>query len=147
MVTAECACVVFDTWVHLAAVVDADGGTLTFYVGGVARQQVPITRGIWPALGALYMGRPPIGGPGPGSLQLAGGLDDVAIYARALVPEEIQAPLSPPPPPTRSEPVPPAPRSGERVRERGPRPRRADRKNPKQLSEPPAPVRRLSERS
>ena len=97
VVTAECACVVFDTWIHLAAVIDADGDTLTFYVSGVARQQVPITRGIWPAGGVLYMGRPPIGGPGP-VLQLAGGLDDIAIYARALVPEEIKLLSSAPAP-------------------------------------------------
>ena len=97
MVTAECACVVFDTWVHLAAVVDADNDTLTLYVDGVARQHVPVTRGIWPAPGALYMGRPPIGGPGP-VLQLSGGLDDVAIYARALVPEEIKLLSSAPAP-------------------------------------------------
>ena len=97
VVTAECACVVFDAWVHLAAVVDADSSTLTLYVGGVARQQIPVPRGIWPAPGALYMGRPPIGGPGP-VLQLAGGLDDVAIYARALVPEEIKLLSSAPAP-------------------------------------------------
>jgi hypothetical protein len=97
VVWAACACVVFDAWVHLAAVVDADSGTLTFYVDGIARQQVPVARGIWPAPGALYMGRPPIGGPGP-ILQLAGGLDDVAIYARALVPEEIKLLSSAPAP-------------------------------------------------
>ena len=45
---------------------------------------MPITRGIWPAPGALYMGR----WPSPGRL-LTGLLDDTAIYSRALVPEEV----------------------------------------------------------
>lgn len=83
-VEASCACVAFDTWTHLAAVIDTTSGTLTFFVNGQERDQVPITRGIWPAPGALYMGR----WPQPGRL-LTGRLDDTAIYARALVPEEI----------------------------------------------------------
>ncbi len=80
-----CDCVAFDAWTHLAAVIDATAGTLTFFVGGQARQQTPITRGIWPAPGALYIGR----WPSPGRL-LNGMLDDAAIYSRALVPEEIR---------------------------------------------------------
>jgi concanavalin A-like lectin/glucanase superfamily protein len=88
VVYVECVCVVFEAWVHLAAVVDAEKDTLTFYVDGRARQQVPITRGIWPAPGSLFMGRAPQPGPGP-LWQLAGALDDVAIYSRALVPEEV----------------------------------------------------------
>jgi hypothetical protein len=83
-VEVSCDCVVLDAWTHLAAVIDVGAGTLTFFVGGHAREQTPITRGIWPAPGALYMGR----WPSPGRL-LTGMLDDVAIYARALVPEEI----------------------------------------------------------
>jgi hypothetical protein len=83
-VEVECACVVFDGWTHLAAVIDATAGTLTFFVGGYARGQVPITRGIWPAPGPLYMGR----WPQQGRL-LTALLDDTAIYSRALVPEEI----------------------------------------------------------
>jgi hypothetical protein len=83
-VEATCACVAFDAWTHLAAVIDTASGTLTLFVGGKPRQQVPITRGIWPAPGALYMGR----WPQPGRL-LTGRLDDTAIYSRALVPEEI----------------------------------------------------------
>ena len=80
-----CDCVAFDAWTHLAAVIDATAGTLTFFVGGQVRQQTPITRGIWPAPGALYIGR----WPSPGRL-LNGMLDDAAIYSRALVPEEIR---------------------------------------------------------
>jgi hypothetical protein len=91
-VTAECACFAFDKWTHLAAVVDATSDSLTFYVDGRARQQVPVPRGIWPAPGPLFMGRYPMYGVGPGPVpvrQLAGALDDVAIYSRALVPEEV----------------------------------------------------------
>jgi hypothetical protein len=87
-VSAECACFAFDKWTHLAAVVDATTDTLTLYVDGRARQEVPVPRGIWPAPGSLYMGRYPMPGPGP-VRQLAGALDDVAIYSRALVPEEV----------------------------------------------------------
>lgn len=83
-VDASCACVVVDAWTHLAAVVDAAAGTLTFFVGGQAREQVAVPRGIWPAAGALYMGR----WPSPGRV-LTGMLDDISIYSRALVPEEV----------------------------------------------------------
>jgi hypothetical protein len=88
-VTAQCVCVVSDAWVHLAAVVDAEKAILTFFVGGQARDQVPIPRGIWPAPGSLFMGRWPLPGPGLTTHTLSGALDDVAIYARALVPEEV----------------------------------------------------------
>jgi hypothetical protein len=99
VVSAACACVAFDTWTHLAAVLDATNGVLTFYVDGHARQQVPVTRGIWPAPGSLFMGRAPLSGPGPGPMwQLAGALDDVAIYSRALVPEEVSLLSSAPAP-------------------------------------------------
>jgi len=84
VIEAECACVATDAWVHLGAVIDAAAGAVTFYVGGQARQTVPIERGVWPAPGPLYMGR----WPSPGHV-LTGMLDDVAIYSRALVPEEI----------------------------------------------------------
>jgi hypothetical protein len=83
-IDALCACVVLDAWIHLAAVIDAAAGSLTFYVGGKARQQVPIERGIWPAPGPLYMGRWPSQGR-----VLTGMLDDVSIFSRALVPEEV----------------------------------------------------------
>jgi hypothetical protein len=83
-VEAACTCVVLDSWVHLAAVIDAAAATLTLFVNGQSRQQIAIARGIWPAPGPLYMGR----WPQPGR-QLTGLLDDVAIYSRALVPEEV----------------------------------------------------------
>jgi len=83
-VEVTCDCVAFDAWTHLAAVIDADAGTLSFFVGGHERQQMPITRGVWPSPGPLYMGR----WPSQGRL-LTGRLDDTAIYSRALVPEEV----------------------------------------------------------
>jgi hypothetical protein len=84
-VTAGCDCFVMDAWTHLAAVVNAETDTLTFYVDGVARQQVGTTGNILPGEGSLYMGRWPSPQPRP----LSGTLDDVAIYSRALVPEEV----------------------------------------------------------
>jgi len=90
-VTAECVCFAFDKWTHLAAVIDATTDTLTFYVDGRTRQEVPVPRGIWPAApGPLFMARYPLLGTGPGPVRLlAGAIDDVAIYSRALVPEEV----------------------------------------------------------
>jgi len=84
-VEVSCDCVVFDAWTHLATVIDVAAGTLTFFVGGQEREQTPITRGIWPSPGPLYLGRWPQSGR-----LLRGMLDDTAIYARALVPEEIR---------------------------------------------------------
>ena len=90
-VTVDCVCFAFDKWTHLAAVIDAATDTLTFYVDGRARQEVPVPRGIWPAApGPLFMARYPLLGTGPGPVRLlAGAIDDVAIYSRALVPEEV----------------------------------------------------------
>jgi hypothetical protein len=85
MTRVECPCFVPDVWTHLAAVVDAAEETLTFYVNGIPRQQVDVPRSIGPGEQTLYMGRWPSSPPHP----LTGTLDDVAIYARALVPEEI----------------------------------------------------------
>jgi hypothetical protein len=88
-VSATCvSCVVPGVWTHLTAVVDADAipPTLTLYVGGV-----PITA---PTGGATIL-------PGSTVLDIArsaelsptfpvtGALDDITIYARALVEEEV----------------------------------------------------------
>ena len=70
-----------------------DGSNADLFVAGHPRQQVAIPRGVWPAPGALYMGR----WPSQGRL-LTGMLDDVSIYARALVPEEITLLASAPAP-------------------------------------------------
>jgi len=79
----DCNCFATDTWVHLAGVVDS-GTTMTFYVNGVMQAQMPVPHGITAGIPTLYLGR----WPGP-SRFLTGTMDDVAIWNRALVPEEI----------------------------------------------------------
>jgi hypothetical protein len=81
----NCNCVVPDAWVHLAAVVDATDSSLTLYVNGVAKDVLTTTGAISPGSPTLYLGR----GQMPGVYALTGALDDVAIYDRALVPQEI----------------------------------------------------------
>jgi len=80
----ECDCFVWNQWMHLAAVLDADTATLTMYVNGAQMVQVPAAQPIGPHPGTLFIGR----WPAPGR-NLAGTVDDIAIYSRALVPQEI----------------------------------------------------------
>jgi Concanavalin A-like lectin/glucanases superfamily len=82
---ATCACVVTGSWVHLAAVVDGDQSTLTLYVNGVPTT-VPTTSTILPGSPTLYLARSAELNP---AFPLTGALDDVAIYSRALVPQEV----------------------------------------------------------
>jgi hypothetical protein len=79
----SCDCFTTDTWIHLAGVVDA-GTTMTFYVNGQIKAQLPVAHGITAGIPTLYLGR----WPGLGRF-LTGTMDDVAIWNRALVPEEI----------------------------------------------------------
>jgi len=83
-VAAQCACFPVGPWVHLVGVVDADTASATLYVNGTAREHISPAPAIPPGDRTLRMGRSAI----PGRL-LTGALDDVVIYARALVPEEI----------------------------------------------------------
>lgn len=83
-----CSCLTPDTWTHVAAVVDGDAGTLKLYVGSAPPVSVPVTTGILPGSSTLNIGRsaqlqPPF--------PVTGALDDIAIYDRALAPEEIAA--------------------------------------------------------
>jgi hypothetical protein len=80
---ALCTCLVPDTWSHVAVVVD-NGATLTMYVNGAAQATVPVAAAIPPGGATLYMAR----WYGLGR-NLTGALDDVAIYSRALVAEEV----------------------------------------------------------
>jgi len=89
----ECDCFVPNYWTHVAAVVDVPARTLTMYINGVAREQVPATTAISPHAGTLFMGR-----WGPPGRNLAATVDDVAIYSRALVPEEVALLASAPAP-------------------------------------------------
>ncbi len=85
-VVASCTCVVPGVWTHLAAVVDADAATLTLYVGA-ATMTVP-TGGatILPGSTVLDIGRSAELSP---IFPVTGALDDVTIYARPLVAEEV----------------------------------------------------------
>jgi hypothetical protein len=80
---ALCTCLAPDTWSHVAAVVDS-GSTLTMYVNGAPTTTVPVAGPIPPGDTTLYMGR----WYAPGR-NVTGALDDVAVYSRALVAEEI----------------------------------------------------------
>jgi hypothetical protein len=84
----ECDCIAFDRWVHLAAVVDGQAQKLRLYVDGALRHEVDTAMPIKAGTPMLYMGT----WADPTMLrQLTGSLDDVAIWSRALVPEEIAA--------------------------------------------------------
>lgn len=79
-----CFCMEFGEWTHIAASVDADAGTLSLYVGGSLREQMPITQIILPGSATLYMGK----WTGDARL-LVGDLDDTLVYRRALYPAEV----------------------------------------------------------
>jgi hypothetical protein len=84
--TVDVGCNCFDIghWIHLAAVLDGNSSSLTFYVNGVAEDQVRPVPSITPGEMTLTMAH----GAMPGRM-LLGAMDDVVIYSRALVPEEI----------------------------------------------------------
>ena len=86
-VSASCPCVVPGVWTHLTAVLDADDATLTLYVGDDVAMTVP-TGGatILPGSTVLDIGRSAELSP---TFPVTGALDDVAIYARPLVVEEV----------------------------------------------------------
>jgi len=86
-VTVSCPCVVPGVWTHLTAVLDADAATLTLYVGNDVAMTVP-TGGatILPGSTVLDIGRSADLSP---PFPVTGTLDDVAIYARPLVVEEV----------------------------------------------------------
>jgi len=88
-----CNCFVWNYWTHVAAVVDEPSGTLTMYINGVPQEPVPAPQPIGPHTGTLFMGR-----WGPPGRNLAGTVDDVAIYSRALVAQEVAQLASAPAP-------------------------------------------------
>jgi hypothetical protein len=91
-------CFVPASWVHLAAVVDGEASTLTLYVNGVAVKMTATTSAILPGSSTLYVGRSAELNP---TFPLTGEVDEIAIYSRALVGQEVarlaQAPLLPTP--------------------------------------------------
>ena len=87
---AFCGCLTADVWTHVAAVVDSDAGTLQLYVGTAPPVTTAVTTSILPGSTTLNIGRSTLQQPGA-AFPLLGALDDIAIYNRALGPEEIAA--------------------------------------------------------
>jgi hypothetical protein len=85
-VSATCTCVVPGVWTHLAGVLDADAATLTLYVGGTAMTVPTGGLTILPGSTVLDIGQSASLSP---TFPIAGALDDIAIYSRALVAEEV----------------------------------------------------------
>ncbi len=81
-------CLTPDSWTHVAAVVDDTAGTLKLYVGSSPPVTVPVTTDILPGSSTLDVGRSAQLQP---AFPAVGALDDIAIYNRALAPEEIAA--------------------------------------------------------
>jgi hypothetical protein len=83
-----------DRWQHIAAVVDGTAGTLSFYLDGILQDRHHVPKTISPGVSTLSMGRWATTDP---ARLLAGSLDDIAIWSRPLVSEEIalltQAPV------------------------------------------------------
>ena len=83
---ASCTCVVPGVWTHLAGVVDGDGATLTLYVGGVPTTVPTGGATILPGSTVLDIARSAELSP---TFPVTGALDDITIYNRALVAEEV----------------------------------------------------------
>lgn len=75
-----------DQWQHLAAVVDGTASTMAFYLDGVLQGRQSIQRSISPGVPTVYLGRWATTDP---ARLFVGTLDDVAIWSRPLVSEEI----------------------------------------------------------
>ena len=80
----ECACLTYDRWTHLAFVRSATDRTLTVFVDGILQGTVAAPNPIAPGEPQLHIGH------WQGAARyLNGDIDDVAIYGRALVPNEV----------------------------------------------------------
>jgi hypothetical protein len=88
-------CIHSEQWQHVAAVVDGATRTLSFYLDGVLQDRHQVPRAILTGMSTLYMGRWATADP---ARLLAGSLDDIAIWSRALVSAEValltQAPVN-----------------------------------------------------
>jgi hypothetical protein len=82
----ECSCVETGVWVHLAATVDTNTNRISLYLNGAFADQETRPSDIVAGDPTLYFGRWNMDGR-----LLNGDLDDIAIWARALTPEEISA--------------------------------------------------------
>jgi len=81
----ECYCLTYGRWTHLAFVRDSAAASLTVYVGGEAAGSTPAPNPISPGEPELHIGH----WQGDGRY-LDGDLDEVAIYDRALTPDEVR---------------------------------------------------------
>ena len=88
----ECSGVETGAWVHWAAVVDVSTDRITLYRGGTVADQETRPSDIVPGDSTLYFGRWNMDGR-----FLNADLDDIAIWQRALTPEEITALTTQPP--------------------------------------------------
>jgi hypothetical protein len=80
----ECACLTYDRWTHVAFVRSAADRTLSVYIDGVPHGTVSAPNPIAPGESQLHIGH------WQGNIRyFLGDVDDVAIYGRALVPEEM----------------------------------------------------------
>ena len=79
-------CINPDHWQHVAAVVDGAALTLSFYLDGILQARLSVQRDIAPGVSTLTMGRWATTDP---ARLLAGSLDDIAIWSRPLVSQEI----------------------------------------------------------
>jgi hypothetical protein len=70
----------------VATVVDGAASTLSFYLDGVLQDRHQVPQAISPGVSTLYMGRWATTNP---ARLLVGSLDDIAIWSRPLVSEEI----------------------------------------------------------
>jgi len=82
----ECSCVDIGAWIHLAATVDVDANRITLYRDGKVADQETRPSDIVAGDSTLHFG-----GWNMGDRLLSGDLDDIAIWQRALAPEEIAA--------------------------------------------------------
>ena len=91
----DCTCLPTNQWTHVVSVLDGDAHALTVYVDGNVVGVTPAQHAILPGEAALL-----IGTWSGGKRFLVGDIDDVAIYGRALVLEEVrQLGMHPPPDP------------------------------------------------
>jgi hypothetical protein len=81
----SCQCIAPGVWTHIAGVVDADQKKVSIFHDGVLSVAVDMPRTIIPGNDFLYMGR----WSNDLNRPLVAALDDIAIYNRALVKEEI----------------------------------------------------------
>jgi hypothetical protein len=80
-----CDCIETDTWIHLTAVFDGAAGRFSLHRDGVEVDRADMPNTILPGDSTLYFGKWNMN-----ERLFSGLLDDVAIWSRALSPEEIQ---------------------------------------------------------